>query len=145
MNKDFKVYLKNIGMTDILIKRVEDIYNFYQVVSPDELTDIFVTDFIKEDGSREFENLWLFTKSYMMEAKGFISHDDFDMTLMRKQITYWSVEKQDYDFQKSTDKSRLHILIRLTFPLAGDLKASKENCDYLKNIFHKFVLPNFIN
>ena len=132
-------------MTDTLIKRVEAIYSFYQGVSPEEITSIFVTDFIKEDGGREYENLWFFSKSNMMEAKGFISRDDFDMSPMLKQIIYWNVKKQDYDFQKATDKSRLHItIIIVVSENRGDFKASKDNCDYLKDIFQKHILPNII-
>jgi len=142
MNNDFTAYLKTIGMTDILIKRVESIYNFYQGVSPEEITSIFVTDFIKEDGGREYENLWFFSKSNMMEAKGFISRDDFDMSPMLKHIIYWNVKKQDYDFQKATVKSRLHITIIVVYENIADFKASKDNCDYLKDIFQKHILPN---
>jgi hypothetical protein len=142
MNMEFVAYLKAIGMTDILKQRVETIYDFYRKVCPEEIIDIFVTDFLNGDGGREYENLWFFSQSYTMEAKRFVSRDNFDMTPIRERIIYWSVEKQDYDFEKSTDKSKLHIQVNIDVDQIGDLKASKENCDYLKVIFQKYILSN---
>ncbi|MGD0856150.1 MAG: hypothetical protein ABSA18_10150 [Dehalococcoidia bacterium] len=145
MNTEFKTYLDSIGMTNVLIKRVEAIYDFYNNVASVEIADIFVTDFIKEDGSREYESVWFFSPSYAMEAKSFISKDEFDISPIRKRITYWSIVKQDYDFLEATDKSRLQISFSLHEMTTGDLKASKENCNYLKGIFQKYVLPNIID
>lgn len=144
MNKEFTTYLETIGMTNVLIKRVETIYDFYRVVASAEITDIFVTDFIKEDGSREYESVWFFSEISAMEAKSFITKEEFDNSPLKKHISYWSIEKQDYDFIKATDKSRLQIHFSLPEMTSADLKASKENCDFLNGIFKKHVLPNFV-
>src|ERR1035437_1103 len=132
MNKEFTDYLEKIGMSNPLIRRVEEIYNFYHDFVTEEITNIFVTDFIKEDGNREYDSLWLFSKNYAMEAKAFISRDDFDMTPLNKQLTYWSIEKQEYDFKTATAKSRIHIEITFATHTNGILNASKENCDFLR-------------
>jgi hypothetical protein len=144
MRSEFVSYLKAIGMTDVLVKRVEEVYEFYRSVCPDEITDIFVTDFLKEDGNRDYENLWFFSQGYVMEAKNFVTKDEFDMTPLLKSVFYWLVEKQDYNFLKASEKSRLHIKVNFSVGLGmiGGLKASKENCDYLKDIFHKHLLAN---
>ena len=144
MRSEFVSYLKAIGMTDVLVKRIEEVYEFYQRVSPEEITAIFVTDFLKEDGNREYENLWFFSQGYVMEAKNFLTKDGFDMTPLLKSSFYWLVEKQDYNFLKATEKSRLLIRVNLSAGLgmSGEFKASKENCDYLKDVFHKYLLPN---
>jgi len=142
IKKVFKKYLKSIGITNTLKKRIEEIYNFYQKVCPEEITTIFVTDYIKEDGTREYENLWFFSKKYAMEAKRFIGEDDFDMAPIQNQIHYWTIKKNDYDFKKAEEKSRLHLDISFGYDISGEFKASKENCDYLKKIFLKYVIPN---
>jgi hypothetical protein len=142
MKKEFIDYLKAIGITHVIIKRIDTIYNFYKGVCDEEIADIFVTDIFNVDGGREYENIWFFSQSYMMEAKQFTSEDDFDMTPMREQINYWSVKMKDYNFQKATDKSRLYIEVSIDHGLSGDFKAAKENCDYLKDIFQKYVLIN---
>jgi hypothetical protein len=144
MKKKFIAYLERIGMTIPLINRIDEIYHFYHEILSEEIIDIQVTDFIKDDGSREYENCWFFSSTYAMEAKLFISQEDFDMSPMRKRIDYWSIGKQNYDFKKATDKSRLVVHFSLIGETDGDLKASKENCDNLKEIFIKYILPNTI-
>ena len=142
MKPEFISYLKTIGITtETLHNRIQAIYDFYQGVCPEEISDIFVTDYIKEDGNREYENLWFFSPRTMMEAKGFVTKDDFDLTQVDKPPIYWGVQKQDYDFKKATDKSRLHLKFILEARISADLKASKENCDTLRDIMLKYVAP----
>ena len=142
MREEFIKYFDSIGITNALRKRIETIYEFYDEICPDEITGIFITDYMKEDGSREYENLWLFSEKYSMEAKQFITKDDFDITPIKKRIEYWNIQKHDYDFKKSTEKSRLHLIINIDIGIVGDFKASKENCDYLKEIILKYVALN---
>lgn len=142
MRKEFIGYLKSVGITETLYKKIETVYEFYRKICPDEITDIFITDYIKEDGSREYENLWFFSEKYCMEAKQFITKDDFDMTPIKKRVVYWTIRKQDYDFEKVTEKSRLYIRFDTENRVIGELKASKENCHYLKDIILKHIAPN---
>jgi hypothetical protein len=142
MKKEFKKYLESIGITKTFCKRIETIYEFCTKICPDKITGIFVTEYIKEDGSREYENLWFFSPKYSMEAKTFTTKDDFDMTPIQKRIYYWTIQKRDYDFKKATEKSRLYLHFELDTGGMGDLKASKENCDYLKDVILKYVVLN---
>jgi len=143
MRKEFIKYLVSIGIiTKALRERIETIYKFYQEIYPDEITDIFITDYIKEDGSREYENLWFFSEKNCMEAKQFIIKEDFDVTPIKKRIFYWTIQKQNYDFKKATEKSRLHLRFELDAGFNCVFKAAKENCDYLKIIILKYVVPN---
>ena len=142
MREEFVKYTESIGITKALRERIEAIYQFYRKICPDEITSIFVTDYMKDDGSREYENLWFFSAKYYMEAKLFIAKDDFDITPIQKRINYLTIQKQDYDFEKATEKSRLHLTFRLDTEIIGELKAAKENCDHLKDIILKYVAPN---
>lgn len=142
MKVAFTTYLKSIGITEALHKRIETSYEFYREICPDEVTGIFVTDYIKEDGAREYENLWFFSEKYCMEAKQFITKDDFDITPIRSRIYYWTIQKQDYDFKKATEKSRLHLRFDLDTVISCEFKASKENCDYLRDLIRKYIVPN---
>jgi len=142
MKKEFIIYLKSIDITDAHRERVETIYKFYQEICPDEITGIFITDYIEKDGSREYENLWFFSEKYYMEAKQFMAKDDFDVTPIKKRVSYWTIQKQDYDFKKATKKSRLYLKLGLGTGISGDFKAAKENCDHLKEIILKYVVLN---
>ena len=144
MKVKFTKYLCSIGIAEAFFERIESIYRFCSEVCADEIIDIFVTDYITEDGTRNYENLWFFTPKYWMEAKLFATEDNFDMTSAKNKITHWGVKKQDYDFKRATEKSRFHLTVdfEVAFALSGELKASKENCDHLKKIFLKYVVPN---
>jgi len=141
MKEKFSEYLKSIGITEAILKRIEKIYNFYNDIRPNEIEDIFITDYLDENGSRNYENIWFFSSKHCMEAKLFITKDNFDMDSI-KNITYWVIEKENYDFKKATERSRISLTFQLSWNRSGKLKASKENCDYLKEIFLKYVLPN---
>jgi hypothetical protein len=146
MKKEFVEYLELIGLTDVIIKRIEDIYRFYEESLKkldDEILGIFVTDYMPKDGLRQYENIWFFSNKYFMEAKLFYQKDDFDIEPAEEKINYIQVEKNDYDFLKATDKSRLYIRYTSSTLSEGELKASKENCDCLKEIYFKYLLPNF--
>jgi len=138
----FIEYLKAIGMTKTFQERIEKIYEFYSGICTDEISSIFVTDYIKEDGTREYENLWFFSETYCMEAKQFITKDDFDITPIQNHVYYWAIQKQDYDFKNAVEKSRLSLSFDLDTRIVGSLKASKENCDFLRDIIHKYVIRN---
>lgn len=142
MKEEFITYLESIGITKALHKKIETIHEFYWEICPDEITGIFVTDYINEDRAREYENLWFFSEKYCMEAKLFITKDDFDITPIQKMVNYWTVQKQDYDFKKATEKSRLLLRFDLATGIHGEFKAAKENCDYLRDIIIKYVAPN---
>ena len=142
MREEFIKYLESIGITKTLHKRIETIYEFYQEIGKDEITSIFITDNMNEDGSREYENLWFFSEKYCMEAKQFITKDDFDIAPIKKRIYYCNIRKQNYDFKKATEKSRIYLIFRFDTGMGGEFKAAKENCDYLRKIIHKYVVPN---
>ncbi|GAI51330.1 unnamed protein product, partial [marine sediment metagenome] len=132
MREEFIKYLESIGITKALRERIETIYECCKELCSNEITGIFITDYIKQDGSREYENLWFFSDKNCMEAKQFITTDDFDITPIKKRINYWTIQKQNYDFKKATEKSRLFLRVKFDAEMAGEFKAAKENCDYLK-------------
>lgn len=143
MKKEFFTYLDSIGIAKPIHERIETIYEFYKEVCPEEITGIFVSEYIiKESGERVYENLWFFSSKCCMEAKNFITQDNFDMDPIKNRIICWTVEKKDYDFKKATEKSRFSLTFYFPFNRGASLKASKENCDYLKEIFSKYIVVN---
>lgn len=142
MKEEFTEYLEAIGITKPLREKIETVYEFYERICPDEITGIFITEYIGEDGARVYENLWFLSEKFSMEAKQFITKDNFDITPIQKRIYYWTIRKQDYDFKKATGKSKLYLTFDLDTGISGEFKASKENCDYLKDILVKYVVPN---
>lgn len=144
MKDEFAEYLRSIGITDVLKERIVSIYQIVERVCPEEIDDIFVTDYIKDDASRDYENLWFFSKKHVMEIRQFISKDDFDICPTYKQIGHLIIRKKDYDFENATQASRLSIEFQMHNWIEGNLRASRENCDYLKSILLKHIVPNLL-
>jgi hypothetical protein len=140
MKKEFINYAEEIGLTAPFIEKVKDIFNFYSSTGLGEIVDIFITDYIAEDGTRRYESVWFFSEKYIMEAKNFLFEDDFDIAPFKRRVKYWNVKMLDYDFIKATEKSRLTLFISMDTGLVCKLKASKENCDYLNKIMRKYAL-----
>lgn len=142
MNDTFLQYFESHSLTRTLIDRIDNIYNIYIRLGCDEITNIFISDFIKEDGTRDYESLWFFSKNYLMEAKEFTTKYDIDMVIFPSKIRYLKFEFSDYDFNKANDNSRLLIYFSFEPEMSCTLKASKGNCDYLlHNIFEVLVKP----
>jgi len=147
MTQKFKLemgeYLVTIEMPEIFRKKIFKIYEFYREMCPEKIKSIFVTDYLNKDGTRLFENLWFFSETYCMEAKHFTTKEDFDITPIKNRIGYWQIIKEEYDFKKATEKSKLNLHCRLDTSLVIGLyfKASKKNCDYLKEIILKHINP----
>jgi hypothetical protein len=142
----FIPYLKEIDIvSSVLLKRIEFIYTLVSDMCPDKIEDIFIDDYLKEDGTRDYEDLWFFSNLYSLEAKKFLTQIDLDITPMKQQIVYWSVQVQDFNFKESSEKSRFSLHFRvLEGGITGDLKASKRNCDYLQVIAVKYIKANQI-
>lgn len=145
MKDEFNKYLMAIDVPTPLQKRVDEIIALYGRIYKEPIEDIFVCDYIKEDGSRGYDSLWLFSGRFSMEAKEFVNKHDYDIT--PNQITYMSLEVQDYDLSdKATLTSRL--LVRMTYlgvgmaGISGSLKAARENCPYLKNVLVKHIVSH---
>lgn len=144
MKEEFIEYLNAIGITtDVLHQRVEKIYEDCLEICNDEFVDIFVDDYIKEDGTRQYESITFFSDKYHFGARQFLTEDNYLIISTNKKVLVYVIRKQNYDFKKATEKSRLNLYIKFEGEggIEGNFKASKENCDFLKDIFFKYFKP----
>ena len=93
MKKKFRTYLQSIELPKVLHKRVETICGFYNEACKEQIGDIFISDYIEQNGERKYGSLWLFSKKYTMEARDFASIDDFDFLPIDQQVIYWHIKK----------------------------------------------------
>jgi len=142
MKTEFTEYLDSMKMTRVARGRINTIHQFYEDVCPEAITDIFVTDYVKDDGTTERQNLWFFSENYCMEAHDFMSKDDFDIALLRNRVARCQIKKENYDFKNATEKSKLHLEIIIDFPIICKMKAARENCDHLRDIMLKHFVSN---
>ena len=132
MKKAFTQYLASIGISTPIMSRIDKVYESYRMICPQPITGIFVTDYITADGTREYQNLWFFSKHFVMEAKDFLASDVFDFDPLHKRPYHLGIQKQDYEFGKATEKSRMTVEFSLLpGEWHGQLRAAKENCDQI--------------
>ena len=131
MKEEYSSYLKQIGITGLFYNRAKEVYEFYEKLYPGAVQDVFVTDYIDSEGKRQYENLWFFTSTLAMEAKQFLTEDNFDSAPFKKKVKLWQVNRTEYNFEKASAKSRLSIRVELEYGNDCEFKASQDNCDYL--------------
>jgi hypothetical protein len=144
MKREFEEYLVAIQVPNALKARIETILEYIGAICDEEMVEIFVTDYMKEDGTREYENLLFFSNTFVIESKRFVTDDDLDIALLKDGVYYFSVKTQSYNFQKATEQSRIYMKVMLTSgqpDLGLDLKGSKENCDYAMRLFQRSIKP----
>jgi len=144
MENKFNDYLKEVELTGLYLKRACKVINFYEKLFPDDIKDIFVSEYTDNKGTRQYESLWIFTSNFACEAKQFITEEDFDATSVKQSITYWRLKRTAFDGQETSDDSRMAVSFDLTPGVSGALKASKGNCMKLQEIFDKYLFPNTI-
>ena len=147
MKAEFLEYLNSIGITaEEYLKRIETIIEFHSNICKEEIIDIFVDEYIKEDGTRDYDDINFFSNEYDFTARQFLIEDKFVLTKRTKNAIAIIIKKNNYDFKKATENSRLNLEVRYDISkLYAIFKASKENCDHLKQIYFKYLAPNIKN
>ena len=145
MKLAFERYLKAIEISSTFRERIEFLVNVHQAVWPEPVSDIYLSDFMDEEGKRNIESIWLFSKNYGMESKNIIESNNIDIAPLYSSITHIEYDFQNYDFkQKADDKSRLTVNFTYRNRMSGMLKGSGINCDYLAKMVSKYILSNLM-
>lgn len=143
-----KTYLTSIGMvSDVDINRVRELFYRGKVLCPEELKNIFVSNYKENDGKDQFKDLWLFSDNYVIEVLNFNKQENpmLEMTIFSKNIESVSIEADNFDLsQKAKDVSKLHIEFYTLSDFSCDQIASGLNCDKLMYIFNTYVKHNLV-
>lgn len=145
MKKEFNTYLSSIGLTEVMIGRITSLFDIYQMIMKEkneEIEDIFISEYVNKEGSRVYQNLWLFSNKYFMTTENYEYSENFNLGYSFKSLNNLVIEKEEYNFKETNEKSRLTIKYIKTFGFRSELKASKENCTSLRNILMRHILPN---
>ena len=145
MKQEFKTYLTKIGITEELYSKIENAIDVYEKYLGFQLDDIIISEYLMEDGSRNYENLWFLNESFCFEAKLFLTQENYDVDKFKNAISYITIQKIDFDINSInfSDKSRLLLTFRFGRDRIGIIKASKENCVALSLIIKKYIITNF--
>lgn len=144
MRKEDIEYLESIGITGELLDRTRYVFNFYTKILGYDVEEIFVSEFINKDDSREYENLWLFSGDFCFEAKQFLTKMDYDVDVMRNSIYNFNIKANNINFEdnKIDNSSRIVFEAKINWERYMFIKASKSNCEKLIQIINKYIVPN---
>jgi len=145
MKAEYETYLKKMELSSETVKNnVERIIAYTKYLCGEEIINLFVNDYYKEDGSREYGSLWLISEQYMCEARNFRNNVEYDIDMgpIKKGIVYFRVYTKDYDFKNTTKESRLKIEFVNDTSTSFELRASSENCNKLAEIIRDYIKPN---
>lgn len=145
MNANFEQYCESVGLSQIQIPRVRQIFTEYGQIINQEIRDIFISEQTTAENARLYISLWFFTDSHFMEAKNFLTTDDFDLAILKKRVKYAHFTKGNYTFgQAATNASTFALDLQLSDMINAQLRASQNNCANLLALYKKHILPNII-
>lgn len=145
----FTEYLDRIYARD-LYGRMETLVKRYEALYDDIVTDIFVS----EDEEKKSENFWLFSEKNCAEITDFQTEDNFKQYELKGNITTPKIERKHYTRTSFEDERELYeswkgILksseLKVSRLPSGEelsFKAREKNCDFLLNIFNKYIKAN---
>lgn len=142
MKEEWAAYLEGIGASEVVRTRVEEIEGIYRQNGAADFEAIFISEYVKEDGTRELESLWLFNATELAEAKQFLSAVDIDLARFDGRVWYYRAVASSYDFRHAVPESRLKVEAALLPRLRLELKASGNNCDFLLALVRDRLMPN---
>jgi hypothetical protein len=140
MKSQWTTYFKSLGMSSVLIRRATQACEAFSRIWEDNIEALFVSDYINQDGVREFEDLFLFTPRHIVRVTRFAVQDVLDADAIHP-LGNLLIERTDFDFKHANDKSRLHVRYLTIADFGADLKASGQNCMALTRILRERLAP----
>ena len=141
-------YLKSIGMpSDVDIQIIKGIFSQANFFCPEELKDIFVSNYNVKDDKEQFKDIWLFSDNYLVEVLNFSKKElpTLELAIISENIQSVSIETKDFNLsKKAKDNSRLHITVYTFSEWSCDYVAFGHNCDTLIYIYNKYIKPNIV-
>lgn len=138
-----KKYLDDIQITEPIRNRIEDIHTLIQSIHPSQIIDIFISEYVKDDGTHVYEAIDFYTDKYTFTVFDFIQDQPLIiMGYLQQEVNQAIFRYKHYNFVKATEHSRLTIDLQYDQPeWIGHLKATGRNCNHLINTYRKFFLP----
>ena len=123
--------------------RLYHFVNEYEKLYKDEIEQIFVTNYIK-DNKPFFEDLWFFCGTYCLKMNNFLSEDQTSWFRLKNSVISWTNKRRDYDEknQKVLAESSCFLSVTLVSQQTLCLRALGANCQYLERIHNKYVITN---
>lgn len=143
----FEEYYRDIEVSETIQRRIDQIIEIAKKLLPitEDVKTIFITNHPSKD-IRTFQNLWIFTESFVFESKNFISSESkikIDITYYPDTISKIEIVSSDFDLinEVSTVNSWMHVEGDLD-DVYFDMTAKGKNCEYLWKIIIDYLRVN---
>ena len=140
MNNVVDDYIDQLGIGKPLSERVRLSEMECLKLIPGPINNVFISDLVDSEGIRQYSNLHFFTDSMVYEQENFVSSTTIWLTSLPAKLTC-VVDKQEFDFENHTERSRLSIRAIWVGDFQIDLRASGANCLALMKIYREILLP----
>lgn len=138
-------YLKEFNLLDTpLQERINEIINYMVKISPEEIKDVFISEYITSEGQKVYENLWGITESFVLEAKNFRAEIDIDLTKYTNKLNYMQLKTESYDFENVNQNSRMTLYLHITHGFSASFKATGLNCRKLDYLIKSYFKSNIV-
>lgn len=141
-----KTYLLTMEMkSSVDIERVRELFSCGQLMCPEKIRAIFISNYTESEGKKQYKDLWLFSDNYVLEVLNFARQETpkVEMTMFTDNLLYISVEVKNYHFAGKAQKdSTLHVFVTMLTRFECDFLATGQNCDILYSIFEKYLKNN---
>ncbi len=145
MNQSIVEYFESIGMGKVLSDRASTFHDQFAAVTDGVIQDALVSEYVTEDGQRQYLSLIFFTSTHVYEVENFLS-DTPNLWIARltDNLLFMGFTPKDYDFITTSPASRLNFECRWKqgSPFVLDVKASGNNCKQMLVVARKYILPN---
>ena len=148
MEKQIYDYIRSIGIkiditTEPVLDKVHKIFKFFDMISTEEIEEVFISQKIDPNGSIQYEDVAFFSERYFMIARDFTRTDDFFMYDIEDNITSWNIKKRKYNFRKARDDSMMSLKFTIKdTDFDHYLRAQGENCTKLREVFNDYIMKN---
>lgn len=141
---NFQHYLKSLDLEHAeFLDRIEDSLSLCKELCPENILDIFISEYIDSDGKRIYESIWGISEKYILEVKDFRLSQNIDICNYPDQVAYIDIQMDNYNLKDCIENSRMSVRVRFKNALAAQFKASGNNCAFLKDIifnyFRKYI------
>jgi len=141
MEETMAQYLKSIGITEIVEKRVNELLTQVETLTKEKAVDILIIDYVNEEGMKNYEDLRVWTDNYKLYISNFLTESIIIMSPINEYLSAVKISAKDFDFITLSTASRIFIEGKTIFDKIVPLKGSGINCKYIMQMFHKYIVP----
>lgn len=145
MKNEFEAYLESMDLSSQKVKdNIELVIRYVTKLCKEEVIDIFVEDYYKDNGSREYGSLWLISNGYLCEVRDFRSTVEYDIDVapIKDGVIYLRTYLKDYDLKEKSNKSRVRVEFINKQTTDFEWRAAGKNCDKLMELIENYIKPN---